>query len=98
MTYGNNQDCRWSLKAPVGQRIILEQFKINTDQCGECTCDYLVIKAREEPKSKTNSFNKKYCGSKDISRIESEDNTLFLHFHSDATVVKKGFRISYHSK
>ena len=93
MNYKNNQDCTWSLTASTGKRFVLEPFEINTDKCGrDCTCDYLVIKSSQT------KHTKKYCGVESIAKIESENNHLFLHFHSDETNVRKGFEIKYHLK
>ena len=104
MDYTGNLDCKWSLIASPGRTIVLDPFQIDIEKCGEdkCTCDYLKIKTSQDKTSGIpKSDNKKkfgYCGRKRIvPKIESRNNILSLHFHTDAETKHKGFSINYHS-
>ena len=103
--YQKNLNCNWTLTSSPGRKIILEPFQINIEKCPlddtgfKCTCDFLAIKTSKEEISNKNSFDKKFCG-KDVKvpKIETKENVLFLHFHSDETHVFQGLKIKYRLK
>ena len=102
--YKNDLNCTWVLTAPPGKKIVLDPFQISTENCsGKCTCDYLEIKTSREKtarnsESNINPLKRKYCGDRNVPKIESEDNFLSIHFKSDSGQGRKGFKIKYHLK
>ena len=103
MDYPANLNCTWSLTASSGKKIDLDPFQIDIEKCGgeKCTCDHLKIKTSQDKSSAIQQSDTQkifgYCGNKRIPKIESKDNILSLHFHTDGGTKMKGFSINYHS-
>ena len=88
--YGNGLDCTWKFSAPSGMRIKLDSFSYTLEAHSNCGYDYLKI--YDGGSSSSRRLTTK-CGSGSSGTYSSSGRKLFLHFHSDGSVVKKGFRI-----
>ncbi|XP_028157640.1 cubilin homolog [Ostrinia furnacalis] len=95
--YEPNKDCKWFIKAPVGQQILLNitDFEIERPIRNQCDFgDYLEVR---NGLSMTSPLIGKYCGSFKSKVIKSMTNSLSLHFHSDFYLTGKGFKVEWKS-
>jgi len=85
--YPNNEDQEWDLSAPVcapdGSKIQLTFNSFDLEDDASCSYDYVQISY--------GTFSKKYCGASKPDPVTSTGNTMKVKFHSDNSVVKKGF-------
>uniref|UniRef100_A0A915DCG2 Cubilin n=1 Tax=Ditylenchus dipsaci TaxID=166011 RepID=A0A915DCG2_9BILA len=80
--YTDNQECLWLLQAPEGSVISLSIVTLDLEYHIECSNDFLEISEGEDRSS-------------EIQNIRSRGRTLTILFKSDATVTRKGFRLTY---
>jgi len=81
--YPNNKDKEWDLSAPGGSKIQLTFNSFDLEDDASCSYDYVQISY--------GTFSKKYCGASKPDPVTSTGNTMNVKFHSDDSVVKKGF-------
>ena len=85
-------DCKWTLEGPVGTSIVLQFTEFDTER----TFDTVQILAggRTEDASVTLAT---LSGKQNLSQqfFTSASNFMIVHFRSDATVEKAGFRASW---
>jgi len=81
--YPNNKDKEWDLSAPGGSKIQLTFNSFDLEDDASCSYDYVQISY--------GTFSKKYCGASKPDPVTSTGNTMNVKFHSDESVVKKGF-------
>lgn len=92
--YSKNMDCIWHFTATPGHRVQLkfEQFDTEFDQ--ECSNDYvmlyIIVKQKHGDVADTYTFGK-YCGNEIPKVVSSPSDEMFMVFHSDDTVQRKGF-------
>ncbi|XP_061714224.1 cubilin-like [Cydia pomonella] len=93
--YERNRDCTWTITVPVGQQIILNisQFDLELPSRGSCDSgDFLEIKNGASANSPPAG---KFCGSFQSKTFKSLGNTISVHFHSDAYLQGRGFKIEW---
>ncbi|XP_075059674.1 adhesion G-protein coupled receptor G6 isoform X6 [Mixophyes fleayi] len=84
--YPNAQDCKWTLRAPVGFIIQVTFVDFDVEEAQNCMYDSLSI----------NNVDTKFCGmtSKGLS-YNSTVNEMIITFVSDFSIQKKGFNVTY---
>ena len=105
--YMNNQDCRWTLRAPADMLIALRficDFDIEAEiQGNNILCyDLLTIKGKGcfllkyKPSLERNHAARLFCGRKKPENfIKSKTNELEIRFQSDFNDTRVGFSIEY---
>ncbi|XP_017164248.1 deleted in malignant brain tumors 1 protein isoform X2 [Poecilia reticulata] len=89
--YNDNSYCVWQLRAAYDQRIFLAFSYLQLENC--CTCDYISV--YDGPY--TNSpYLGKVCNNS-LSNFYSTSNYMTVIFHSDMSVVGRGFRAEFMS-
>merc|ERR1711935_740928 len=92
--YPNNEDCIWKITVPSGYNVMLEfetPFDIEND--GSCSYDYLEI--RDGGAATSPFLGERLCGTTVPNTIKSTGNTMFVKFHSDGSIPRKGFSASF---
>ncbi|XP_066452070.1 adhesion G-protein coupled receptor G6 isoform X2 [Eleutherodactylus coqui] len=86
--YPNSQDCKWTIRAPVGFIIQVTFLDFDVEEAQNCMYDSLSIHNGETVS--------KFCGitAKGLS-FNSIGNVMILTFVSDFSIQKKGFSIAY---
>ena len=87
--YERNKDCQVTVKFAEGQRVAIKFDDFELDY--SCTKDYLEV--RDGVTSNSTLIGSKLCGSQNPGVIESSGNSMTLRFHSDGTLVRRGFKI-----
>ena len=72
-----------------GQRVAIKFDDFELDY--RCRKDYLEV--RDGATSNSTLIGSKLCGSQNPGVIESSGNSMTLRFHSDGTLVRRGFKI-----
>ena len=90
--YGNNLDCQWVLKAPVGKKFKLHFDTFKTERChdGISIYDGDTVQWWSSHELRAN-----LCGSSVPQDVTSTGNTILIRFSSDETVSDNGFKITY---
>ncbi|RWS22052.1 Cubilin-like protein, partial [Leptotrombidium deliense] len=93
--YEFDLDCIWTILAPE-YAVIQLNFQSMDIEASEsslnCSFDYLEIR---DGSTYRDPLIEKLCGKQFPTIIESSENKLFIHFHSDGKVNKAGFRLAY---
>ena len=70
--------------------ITLEEFDVESNSA--CSWDYLAVYDGDSTSSPL--IGSKLCGtSHNGTTIQSTGNTMTLHFHTDGSVIRRGFKI-----
>ena len=89
----------WNLSVPEGYKIRLTFNSFNIENHSSCGYDYALVGVSvtfQRALNKTfqvsyGTFSQKYCGSSKPDPITSTGDTMKVKFHSDNSVVRKGF-------
>lgn len=86
--YPNSQDCKWTIRAPVGFIIQVTFVDFDVEEAQGCMYDSLSINNGETVS--------KFCGitAKGLT-FNSTGNVMIITFVSDFSIQKKGFSITY---
>lgn len=95
--YEPNKDCKWVIKAPIGQQIMLNITNFDIERPIRNKCDFGDYLEVRNGVLSTSPLIGKYCGSFNSKRIKSMANSLYLHFHSDFYLTGSGFKIEWTS-
>lgn len=90
ISYKNNIECEWTIKASPGNKMALNIDMLDIDETADCNGDYLEIRD-------TNGVGKilgVYCGS-NVPPTLPPSNAYWLKFRSDNDGVGNGFRAEY---
>jgi len=87
--YPNSKDERWDLKVADGSSIELKFFEFAIENDASCSYDYVEVLDSD------NSQMLKKCGTTSPGTVTSKGNTMTVKFHSDGTVVDKGFKATW---
>ncbi|CAG9759987.1 unnamed protein product [Ceutorhynchus assimilis] len=91
--YGNNKECIWDVRSPVGNVIKLHFFdRFYIEESENCTKDYVEIFDSND--DKWVSLGKK-CGRNLPGEILSSNNQLRIIFRSNEKITGSGFRASW---
>ncbi|KAH8296515.1 hypothetical protein KR054_007352 [Drosophila jambulina] len=96
LQYGESQNCEWFIRAPLGHRLelVVKNFTLEDplDDDGDCRTDWLEIRNGD---SESSPLIGRYCGSRIPPRIPSYGNAMHLKFHSDDSIERPGFLLTY---
>lgn len=90
--YPNGLDYNWKFFVPDGYVIELKFEEVYLQDDSGCNKDYIRIHDGENVNGKILG---KYCGRILVEPVRTSGNKLLLHFHSDESVERKGFKISW---
>lgn len=88
--YKNNIECIWTIRASVGNEMMLSINMLDIDQTEHCNADYLEIRETSENGKLVGVF----CGT-NIPTIRPRANKLWIKFNSDNNGVGRGFKLEY---
>ena len=88
--YGRNLNCKWRLRAPTGQRVLIYFTSFDLENC--CSCDYVKIHDGSESYS---NVSKLACGTDLPEPVYSSGRYLYITFRSDSSIGGKGFVVKY---
>ncbi|XP_017064010.1 cubilin homolog [Drosophila eugracilis] len=90
--YLTNLDCVWRVTGSVGQQLEIQIEIFDMEQSSNCSADYLEIR---NGGSIDSPLIGSFCGQNIPTRIPSFSNEMRLHFHSDAAINGRGFRLRW---
>eukprot|EP00058_Branchiostoma_floridae_P025445 XP_002610935.1 hypothetical protein BRAFLDRAFT_131152 [Branchiostoma floridae] len=91
--YNDNQDCIWTITAPVGHFVELEFTAFDLEDGGSsCSYDYVAVYDGADTSA---PLIGKYCGNTVPAPIHSHSNVLTVRFVTDRSVTETGFRLIY---
>ena len=94
--YGNHRDCQVSIRFSGNQTVTIRLEAFNVESHSTCTWDYLAV--HDGDSTSSSLIGSKLCGtSHEGSTIQSTGNTMTLHFHTDGSVTRSGFKINVNS-
>ncbi|XP_053087777.1 adhesion G-protein coupled receptor G6 isoform X4 [Pangasianodon hypophthalmus] len=86
--YPPSQTCTWTLQAPAGFVLQLTFLDFELEEAQGCIYDSVIVN--------TGASSVKFCGlTANGLTLNSSTNVMVVSFHSDFSVQKKGFSISY---
>ncbi|KAM9495850.1 adhesion G-protein coupled receptor G6 isoform 1-T1 [Clarias gariepinus] len=86
--YPASQTCMWTLQAPAGFVLQLTFLDFELEEAQGCVYDSITVN--------TGTSSMKFCGlTANGLTLNSSTNAMVVSFHSDFSVQKKGFSISY---
>merc|ERR1712142_558539 len=92
--YDNNMDCIKSFKAREGEIIELTMEDFEVEYNSNCAYDYVTVyDGKDEKAPKMGTF----CGTTIPKQVRSSGQYLYMTFHSDGSVTKRGFMGKYKS-
>ncbi|XP_034938584.1 cubilin [Chelonus insularis] len=90
--YSNDEDCTWTIQAPVGHVVQLTWSSFNLEYHDRCQSDYVKV---SEIYDGEDSEIGKYCGTKMPPILTSQSRTMNIVFHTDSTITSNGFIANY---
>ncbi|KAF4527383.1 hypothetical protein B566_EDAN015953, partial [Ephemera danica] len=90
--YPHNLHCVWVIEVPVGQKILLNITDFELEADNNCQFDYLEIR---NGGSALSPLIGQFCGNSIPRTITSFSQSLYLLFHTDLSVNRKGFSINW---
>ena len=90
--YEGNKDCQVTIRFAYNQvgAIMFEAFDVKRDTT--CSFDYLAVHDGNDTDSPM--IGPKLCGTSPAgTTLKSTGNVMTLHFHTDRTVTRSGFKI-----
>ncbi|KAK0142000.1 Bone morphogenetic protein 1 [Merluccius polli] len=91
-TYPSKKACTWTLATVPGHRIKIAFNELDMEAQLECVYDHLQVHDGEDGRAPSLG---RFCGTKKPSPVVSSSNHMFLRFHSDNSVQKRGFEVSH---
>nr|XP_027229180.1 tolloid-like protein 1 [Penaeus vannamei] len=92
-TYNNNMDCEWRVTTPVQYPIHFYFESFDLEHSADCGFDYLELEDLSMPGH--NLTGGRLCGSEIPGDIYSRSNQVVVRFHSDSSVVGRGFVLRF---
>lgn len=90
--YENSANCDWTIEADPGKNVHLTFLTFDIEEEPECTYDSVEVFSGLD--SSGPSYGK-FCGNSNPTDIISMNEALLVRFHSDDTIVSKGFSAAY---
>ncbi|EDV28197.1 uncharacterized protein TRIADDRAFT_53561 [Trichoplax adhaerens] len=90
--YPNNVICRWSIRVPSYNHIILTFNSFNLEGGANCPADSLTVMDGTSPFARTLG---KFCGSQIPAAVQSSGDQMLLIFNSNFGAPQSGFNASY---
>nr|XP_053655578.1 dorsal-ventral patterning tolloid-like protein 1 [Cherax quadricarinatus] len=94
-TYQNNQNCEWQILAPADRIVLITFLNFDLEDSSPCIYDYVELQDFSVMSQLLASY--KYCGSVLPPAFASSGNQVLVKFHSDGSVVRRGFSLHYTS-
>uniref|UniRef100_UPI00358E742F cubilin-like isoform X2 n=1 Tax=Myxine glutinosa TaxID=7769 RepID=UPI00358E742F len=94
LSYENNMDCVWNVRAPVGHVVMLTVLNLDLEDPNNCPYDWLRVVY-------TNRIQREItmCQPQNTGQIiTSNSNFMQIFFHSDGSVTRRGFKIRLSSQ
>ena len=91
-SYPNNIDCVWKITVPSGRKIKLTFSRLDLQYKSLCTADYLELR---DGSSSFSSRIGRYCGTSLPSAQYSSGRYMWVKFHSDRSVTRRGFSVKF---
>ena len=92
-TYPPNQECLWRVKVEKGLQICASIIDFSIEHSDQCEFDKVTISSVIEDGSKLEQAQ--LCGDLSPQTIKSASNEMHLHFISDESLERQGFRIGF---
>ena len=89
--YEINKDYYWKIFADPDYKIQLTFLDMNIESGQNCKYDYLQIRETADSGKDLGKF----CGRTLPQPIESVNNKIFIHFHSDDQQTRTGFKLKW---
>ncbi|XP_055949985.1 mannan-binding lectin serine protease 1-like isoform X1 [Argiope bruennichi] len=90
--YPDKTDCWTLITVKEDKKIALHFDSLDLEYGDNCTFDYVQI---YDGATRESRLLAQVCSRQDISHYESTANNLLIHFHSDESVNRKGYRAQY---
>ncbi|XP_075251110.1 bone morphogenetic protein 1-like [Convolutriloba macropyga] len=90
--YPNNKHCIWNLMAPAHYKITIEFEEFQLEGTTQCKYDFMQVKSSLTDSSAPDGS---FCGDEKPQAYTSESHSLQLIFHTDDSIEKKGFQLTY---
>ncbi|KAF4532444.1 hypothetical protein B566_EDAN014449, partial [Ephemera danica] len=90
--YPHNLHCVWVIEVPVVQKILLNITDFELEADNNCQFDFLEIR---NGGSALSPLIGQFCGNSIPRTITSFSQSLYLLFHTDSSVNRKGFSINW---
>jgi len=92
-TYTNNQDCVWTITAPVGHFVELQFTSFDVEDGGaSCSYDYVAV---YDGATTAAPLIAKLCGSTIPAPLHSHTNVLTVRWVTDSSVTDAGWTAAY---
>ena len=88
--HGSNQDCKWRISAPQGQKVLIYFSYLGMEDC--CECDYVKI---FDGHNEYGSLLTKACNGSFPDPVYSSGRYIYVKVHSDGDVEGGGFAAHY---
>ena len=91
--YPSNLACKWTITAPLGNKIklLFKDFVVETSR--SCRSDYLLL---YDGKNNNARLVGRYCVTMPAT-FTSSSNYIHLEFHSDVSLEYRGFYATYNT-
>ncbi|KAL3108031.1 hypothetical protein niasHT_018193 [Heterodera trifolii] len=100
MWYRNNERCKWTLKRPMFETIVMNVTAIELEQHPNCQYDFLSLSIKNletEDKLRELSDIARICKKSEVhSQVEvNSAENAFVYFYSDRSRFYRGFSLNY---
>ncbi|KAK2582771.1 hypothetical protein KPH14_005036 [Odynerus spinipes] len=92
-SYGNNEECIWTIQAPPGYVVQLTWLSFHLEHHSHCSNDF--VKVYDNTTQSEESRLGTYCGSNKPPVLTTQDRTMTIVFETDSSVTTEGFTASY---
>lgn len=92
--YNNNDMCEWIFEGLPGHFLTVSFPAFDLQQTNNCSADYVVI---HDGRNQSDPLLGRYCGSDEISDVDTSSNIAYVKFATDDTFVSTGFMIQFTS-
>ncbi|XP_052856054.1 cubilin homolog [Drosophila gunungcola] len=89
----NNSDCRWTVRVPSNNKVLLDFSYINLGSKSTCQTDYLQILEKENTGEEHEM--RRFCGEDDPKMYKSQRNEVVVHFHKTVNFDGTGWVIRF---
>ncbi|KAK7065275.1 hypothetical protein SK128_012047 [Halocaridina rubra] len=90
--YEHNLHCEWQIRVPPGESVTLNFTEFHLEGHHACRWDYVEIRDGGDADS---PLIRRACGLNIPEPIQSTGNQLFVIFHSDNSISRRGFTATY---
>nr|XP_023646366.1 cubilin [Paramormyrops kingsleyae] len=91
-SYPHDKTCEWVINQPQGSVVTLTFLAFDVEDNSQCLFDYVEV--RDGPTSSSTLIGQ-YCGSQMPPMLQSTQRSMYVRFHTDASVSNLGFIAEY---